>query len=379
MSATRTRHLVWIAAGAALVLVAASVWWAEDPTAPGEARRSTATPVEVATVRERRFVDTLRALGTIRANESVEIASPVSDTISEIRIESGQRVAAGEVLFVLSGQEESAALAEAEASLRDAERESGRLDRLAGDGAVSRADRDVARAERDRSRAQLDAARARLADREVRAPFGGVVGLRSVSPGAFVAAGTRLVTLDDLDTVQLEFPVPERYLSTLEVGQTLIARAAAWPDETFRGDVESIDTRVDADTRTVAIRARLSNPDGRLRPGMLLTVRLERAARAAPAVPEIAVLRRRDTAYLFVVAEGRGGETTAAGSAGPSSVATRRALVLGGRDGAWLEVVDGLEVGERIVVEGVHRVRDGAALRVVGETLRDDEGGPPDP
>ncbi len=308
-----------------------------------------AVPVIVDVVGTHGFADRVEAIGTVRARDSVTLTSSVADTVEAVRFESGQRVVAGDVLVTLADAEERAALAEARASLAEARRENERLDELAGQGAVPRSELDRSRSALERNEARVVAAEAQLADRTVRAPFAGTVGLRTLSPGAWVGPGDGLVSLDDLSVVELDFAVPERFLPSVAVGQRVRAVATAYPDTTFAGEIRAIDARVDAASRAFTVRATLPNADERLRPGMLLDVTLRRSPRQAPAVPEIAVVRNGTVASVYRVEDAR---------------ATRREIELGARDGRFVEVLDGLATGDEIVVEGVQRLDEGTRVDV---------------
>src|SRR3546814_759476 len=177
------------------------------------------------------------------------------------------------------------------------------------------------------ARAQAEAARAMIADRVVRAPFAGYVSLRNISPGAIVSAGTEIVTIADLSEIKLDFAVPETMLSAVSEGQPIAADAAAFPDMPFRGTIASINPIVDPQTRSVMIRARLPNPDRKLRPGMLMTVSIETAPRDTPGVPELAVVSEGDARYVFVI--------------GPGGKLKRTAITTGARQNGVVEVTGG--------------------------------------
>lgn len=359
--------------GSLLVLgLAAAIAWRElapqgdaggETGAGGGAREA---PVVVDRVRTHRFADTVEAVGNVRARESVTITATVADTVASVRFESGQRVAAGDVLVTLVDAEEQAALAEAQASASEARRENDRLGELAEDGVAPRAALDRSRSALERGEARVVAIEAQLADRIVRAPFAGTVGLRTLSPGAYVAPGDALVTLDDLDVVELDFSVPERFLSVVATGQRVAATAMAYPDARFGGEVVAIDSRIDPASRAFAVRASLPNADARLRPGMLLGVTVRRDARESPAVPEIAVVRNGTAASVYGV---KGPGDADPDGTGPRAV--RREVELGLRDGALVEVRNGLSAGDEIVVEGVQRLDDGATVKVVRKASAD--------
>lgn len=318
-----------------------------------EEREAETVPVQVAEVELHEFADTVEAIGTVRANESVSVTANVSDTISRIAFESGQRVEAGDVLVELADTEEAAALTEARASLNEAQRTRARITELAEQGAASGAAVDEAEAAYDRAQAQIDALQARLADRVIRAPFAGVIGLRNVSLGELVSPGDVVATLDDTSVVKLDFTVPERFLSTLQEGQQIRAEAAAYPDEIFSGRIAEIDSRIDPVTRAVTVRALVPNEDNQLRPGMLLTVQTRRDVRQSPAIPETAVMRNGTQASVYMVSAAEG-----------TATANVRNIMLGIRDGLLIEVTEGLQAGDQIISEGTHKVRAGGTVEI---------------
>lgn len=324
----------------------------DTPAEDGWSGRS--TPVAAHIVHTREFADIVEALGTARANETVTITARVSDTISRINFDSGQRVEAGTILVELTDTEETASLSEARATLREARQELARVQDLIDRGIAPRQRLDEANAAVDRARARVTSTEAQLADRIIRAPFTGVIGLREVSVGSLVRPGDPIVTLDDTSLIKLDFPVPERFLSALNSGLTVEARTSAYPNTVFVGTISQIDSRIDPVTRTVTVRAEIENTDGLLRPGQLMTVEVRRNTRNHPAVPGAALTRLRDDTFVFVIQ-----------NVNQNSNAEQRSVELGIRDGDLVEVLSGLEVGEQVVAEGVHRVRHGMPVSVV--------------
>jgi len=319
-------------------------------------RGSRVLPVAVATVPSVEFADVVEALGTARANETVTITARVTDTISRINFESGQRVDAGTILVELTDTEEAAGLTEARTTLREARRDLDRTNDLIARAVVPQSRLDEATAAVERAAARVASIEAQLADRIVRAPFAGIVGLREVSLGGLVRPGDTIARLDDTSRIKLDFTVPERFLAVVAPGMEIAAQTSAYPGEVFSGEIAQIDSRIDPVTRSVIIRAEIENLDGRLLPGQLMTVEVRRDIRDRPAVPGAALTRYLDQTYVYVV-ESSDGET----------VVRQRTITLGRRSGTMVEVLSGLETGERIIAEGVHRVRDGAAVTITRE------------
>jgi membrane fusion protein, multidrug efflux system len=215
-----------------------------------------------------------------------------------------------------------------------------------------------------RSRAQSVAQRSasvesRLADRTIRAPFSGRLGLRTVSPGQLARPGEALATLDDISQIKIDFDVPESRMNSLQVGTQIVVRSAAVPDQLNRAVVRFIDTRIDPRSRTVRARAYVPNDNGQLRPGMLMSVDLLSPGRSMPAVPEVALLEEGNESFVFV-ADG------VAGPDGSGLKAKKTAIVIGARREGFVEVLGGIPVGAPVIVEGLVRLRDGQPIKVMG-------------
>jgi membrane fusion protein (multidrug efflux system) len=179
----------------------------------------------------------------------------------------------------------------------------------------------------------------------IRAPFDGRVGLRRVSVGALVSPGAVITTLDDTSTMKVDFDVPEVFLSVLKSGLAVVATSAAYPGESFDGSIESVDSRVDPVTRSVKVRAKLPNPDGKLRAGMFLTVLVTREPLPGLVVAEQALVPERGKVYVFVLVDGK---------------IQRREVAVGRRVPGQVEITRGVTEGERVVVEGTQKIRDGS-------------------
>lgn len=341
--------LVW---SIALLVVAVGVYFLkfyQPPTVAGRGFGERAASVKLHTVENYRFADIIESVGTAKANESVVLTARVSETVQSVNFEDGQKVEADQIIVELTNGEEIAGLNEAKANLREARRQYDRFKDLVTQGNSSQAVLDARTRELEAAQSRLAAAEARLADRQIRTPFAGVLGIRQVSKGALVSPGVAITTLDDVSIIKADFSIPEGFLSILKEGQVINTRSAAYPGETFKGIVKTVASRVDAATRTVQVRAEIHNQDGRLRPGMLLVVNLVSNERQMPAVPEVAIVPVSQTQYVYV--------------AGPDMTAERVAITTGVQSGDMVEVLSGLEVGQRIVSSGIIRVRPGIKLK----------------
>ena len=225
------------------------------------------------------------SVGNLRATESVEISASVTEKIVSLDFEDGQTVKEGDVIARLESDEEKALMDIAKAELAEEQREIERIEGLVRTNAVAQVTLEERRTQAVRAEGAISRIEAMIKDRLITAPFDGVIGLRRISAGALVSPGAIITTLDKVDTMKLDFTVPEVILGSLTTGTALIARTRAYPDDDFSGSIETIDTRVDPLTRAVPVRALLPNPDGRLKPGMLMTVELQRNERTSPTIP----------------------------------------------------------------------------------------------
>jgi len=289
----------------------------------------------------------IEAVGTARANESVEVTSKASNTVTAIRFEEGDRVRKGAILVEFDSAEVRASLAEAEAALAESQNQFKRSRDLFTSKALSESQLDLIESTLKGNQARVDVAKARLADTIIRASFDGTVGFRRVSVGSLVSPGSVITTLDDASLIKLDFTVAETYIHALEKNLPVIAASAGLPGREFRGKVTHLDSRVDSVTRSIAVRAELPNPKGELRPGMFMTVRLQGEVAPALLVPEGAIVPEQGHTYVFVVENG---------------AAQRREVKLGKRRPGEVEIVDGLKEHERVVAEGTQNLRDGGAV-----------------
>jgi membrane fusion protein (multidrug efflux system) len=310
--------------------------------------------VIVAPVVLKEISDRVEALGTARANESVDITSNVAEKIKEIHFEDGQRVKAGEILVVLNNAEEQANLKQAQAVRGERKLALDRLLQLEERQLAAEDVIDRTRLELEQAEASITAIKARISDRVIRAPFDGVVGLRDISVGALVETGDLIATLDDISQIKLDFSVPAMFLSELKPGLTIRARASALGNKAYSGEVKSIDSRVDSVTRSVQVRAILPNPEGSIIPGILMQIDLLRNTRQAIVIPEAALLPLADSQYVMVRVNKEGKDTV-----------EKRAVQIGIRMPGQIEILSGLSVEEYVVTHGNSKVRSGDSLDVL--------------
>ncbi len=326
-----------------LLLSGFTVALGQPPGVPG---------VIVAEVREIPLADRIEALGTLKSRESVLITANVTDSISAIHFDDGERVKAGDLLIEMVSHEQHALLQEANARVAEAEQQYQRVKSLAASGSASASLLDERRRDLHTARATLAGVEARLADRLIKAPFDGVLGLRNISLGALVKPGDVITTLDDDTRLILDFAVPSVFLSALKPGLLVEARTRAFPDEQFDGTISSINSRVDPITRSIMVRALFANDDRLLRPGQLMTVELLRNPRQALMVPESAVLHRGDDHFVFVLT-------------GEELIVAERQITLGTRQPGKVEIVEGLTAGDQVVTHGLQKARTGEPVKIL--------------
>jgi membrane fusion protein (multidrug efflux system) len=318
------------------------------PTAAGFAGAGMPVAVVTAVAQMERIATELSALGTARANEAVEITSKTSNLVTAVHFRDGDFVKRGTVLVELDSNQARADLAEAEAAHVESMSQVNRSRDLLATKIISEAQFEQLEAVMKGNSARVAAARARLDDTVIRAPFDGRVGLRRVSVGSLVNPGTVITTLDDTSSIKVDFAVPENFLASLREGLNVTVTTAAFPEREFTGRVTSVDSRIDPVTRSVTVRAVLPNPQGLLKPGMFLNVRLMRDERDTLMIPEAALVPEQSRQFVFVVENDR---------------AIRREVRIGRREPGRVEILAGLEAGDSVVVEGTQKVRDGAAVR----------------
>ncbi len=327
--------------------------------APAESQGASPAKVIVYKVKKAPWSDSIEALGTLRANETVSLTSTVTDIITKINFEDGQRVEKGFVLAEMTNAEESAVVQEMTARVGEAKRQLSRLKQLPNAGAVSESLYDERERPYKAANAQLEAMRSRLTDRLIVAPFKGVVGLRTMSEGALVNPGDPIVTLTDDSVMKLDFTVPSLFLRALEIGLPVKARSRSFPDEVFEGTVTGIDSQVDPVTRSITVRALIQNSTGKLKPGLLMSVNLAHGFREALILPEESLVPSGKEQYVFV----------ANSSKTPLAVddlvsVEKRQIEIASRDSGKVEVVSGIRDGEFVITHGTMSARPGTDAQV---------------
>ncbi len=308
-------------------------------------------PTRVVFVEAKRepVTESLSLVGTIAANEMVEIKAETEGIVQEINFNEGERVEKGHVLVKLDESKLGSALAETEASLRLSRANHARAKELFENKLISQQEYDQIESTLAVNEAAVELKRRLLRDARVTAPFAGIVGARQISPGQVITRASTLTWLVDLDVVKVEVNVPERYLRQLQIGQALEFAVAAFPGEKFRGEVYFISPQINETTRTALIKARIANAEKKLRGGMFASLDLTLQVReAAIVIPEPAIMSNGDKFFVFVV--------------DTNSTAQFRGIHVGLRLAGQAEVTEGLKPGEKVVVEGTQKLRPGAPV-----------------
>jgi membrane fusion protein, multidrug efflux system len=344
--------LATLLAGAAVFLRPAPADRAPSARAEDGARPAarSGVPVETSNARLVRTSEDIRAIGSLQSDESVKIAAEVPGRIAEILFQEGQPVKQDQILVKLDDALARAELADAQARQNLAQSNLNRANQLARTGSGTEHARDEAVAASAQGRAAVELAQARLDKHTIRAPFAGIAGLRGLSVGAFVNTGTEVISLEKVDTLKLDFGIPEIYLSNVNAGQTVEILVDALPDRTFTGTIYAIAPAVDVNGRSLRVRARLPNPEGVLRPGLFARIVIKGSEQQAVMVPESAVMPRGGDTYVFRIENGRALETK---------------VELGARKAGEVEIRKGLPPDSVVVTAGQQRLRDGAAVTVV--------------
>lgn len=324
---------------------------------PGGGRGGMGGPTEVAVVvvQPRLFTDTIDVIGVAKGRQSVTLTAAATQLVQRVRFSPGQSVGKGAVLVELKATEQDAGLAQAQASLVQAQRAYDRYKTLGQQGFASKAMIDQYEANYLSAKASVAAAQARQGDRLIRAPFAGIVGLTDITPGALINPGSPIVTLDDTSAIRVDFQVPDRYIAAIRQGQAVTARVDAYPGEVIQGRIALLDTRIDEKTRALTARAEFPNPDRRLKPGMMMRVAVAQGSRQGLSAPESAVSVQGDNAFVYVLAS-QGGKT----------VAEQRPVLTGVRQDGFVELKDGVTTGDRIVGDGLNKIQPNQPVKPLG-------------
>jgi membrane fusion protein, multidrug efflux system len=316
--------------------------------------------VSAVTVQPREFVDAIEAIGTARANESVQLTANVTDRIKSIRFADGQYVRKGQILVELFAQEETADLGQAKARLAEAQSQLTRVQALVKDGWATQSRLETQQAARDGARAAVASLEARVQDRFIRAPFSGIIGLRTISPGLVATSGTPIAEISDISQIKVDFTVPELKLLLIRQGMNIVAESGALLGQRFKGRINAVDPQIDPVTRAATMRAIIANNGGMLKPGMLLSVNVEQLRRQALSVPEQALVADGEQKSVFVINTQR-------------TEVEKIPVTIGSRQPGFVEITGGIAPGTLIVADGTVKLRDGSKIKITSEKMTDEK------
>ncbi len=332
------------------IFVCAVYWFIVMEQQPSEAQ-APLPAVTVTTVQKHVLQNTIEAIGTANAEESVTITANVTEYVRQLLFEDGQFVQKGKKLVQLEDEEEQALLAEVQARLLVAQQFYNRTQKLSKQDYLSAQEHDSRIADLKAAEALTRALKARIQDRNIYAPFSGVLGIAAVSEGALIEPGTAIVNLDKIDVIDVDFNVPEKLFSQVKKGQTVALRSVALPDKVFQGTVSVINSRVDQNTRSFTVRVKVNNQNNELRPGMLMQVNIKEPPINVIVIPEAAVIANGTRHYVFLLEDNQN--------------VKKQLIQLGTRIKGKVVVTEGLSAGETIIVEGGFKLKNGDKVKVI--------------
>ncbi|HWO31742.1 MAG TPA: efflux RND transporter periplasmic adaptor subunit [Candidatus Acidoferrum sp.] len=302
---------------------------------------------------------TMGVIGTMEAVHGVTVSADLPGVVERISFESGQSVSTGDVLVELDTRQERAQLASLEAQSELARVNYGRMQQLVNAGVISRMDYDQATSQQKATEANVAEIRATIARKTIRAPFSGILGIRKVNLGQYLAAGAPMVVLQSLNPIYVDFGVPQQTAAQVKVGSKLRVASEDLAGHGFTGRVTALDSVIDETTRNVQVQATLANPEGKLRPGMFVQVDVGvGASRAAITLPASAISYAPYGDSVFVI-------TDLKDPKGKTYRGVRQQFVkLEGSRGDQVAVISGVNPGDEVVTSGVFKLRNGAAVQV---------------
>jgi membrane fusion protein (multidrug efflux system) len=328
---------------------------ANKPATPAPAPAPAAKPglpVKAELVKIVRISDDVSAVGSLLAEESVIIRPEIDGRIVGLHFQEGQAVSEGTRLVTIDSVEVEAQVAGVKADLKTEEQRLVRTQELFDQKFISKDALDVQNGNASRLRAKLREAESRVAKTVIRAPFSGILGLRQVSPGAYVKAGADIVRLENVSSIKVDFRIPENYLSKIRPNQEISVRLDAYPGEEFKGHVYAVEPIVDERTRTIAMRARIPNKGFKLKPGMFVRVAVTLDSRPnAVVIPEQAIWPQGKDSFVFRVVDGKAALTK---------------VDIGNRAPGTVEIIKGLAANDMVITDGQIKLKDGAPVTVIG-------------
>ncbi len=338
-----------------------------DLIAAGEDQKPPPTSITSAEAGESDWETTIRAIGTLEAAQGVIITADTPGRVTALRFDGGEVVKKGDLLVEQDTSTERAELDAAKANLQLAQSDLERSQRLFESKTVSRADFDSATSQLNSAKAQVQTIRSNIAKKRIVAPFDGRLGLRLVNVGQDLTQGVSIVSLQNIDTMRVNFSLPQQQLANIEIGYPARITSSSVPGRKFDGKITAIDTQIDNGTRTVRVQARIDNPEGQskesakrpaLLPGMFASVQVVMPdARQVLTIPQTSVSFATYGDSVFIIEKGDD----------DNQVARQQFVQLGERRGDFVEVIDGLKAGQTVASNGVFKLRNGATVMIDNE------------
>ena len=324
---------------------------AAKPAAPPAAAPKPGLPVKAEPVQILKVQDDVSAVGSLLAEESVIIRPEIDGRIVGLHFQEGQAVTAGTRLVTISSTEYEAQTAGQRAALKTEEQRLVRTKELYEQKFVSKDALDLQVGNVARLKAHVAEAESRTEKTVIRAPFSGILGLRQVSPGAYVKAGSDIVRLENVSSIKVDFRIPENYLSKIRPNQEIAVKLDAYPGEAFTGRVYAVEPVVDERTRTIAMRARIPNKGFKLKPGMFVRVAVTLDSRPnAVIIPEEAIWPQGKSSFVYRVVDGKAALTK---------------VEIGNRSPGSVEILKGLAANDVVITDGQMKLKDGAPVSVI--------------
>jgi membrane fusion protein (multidrug efflux system) len=361
----KKRMFVTVLAIVAFVAVIGAVKYRQISKGMAQQKAFQMPPESVTTVvaKSEEWSSTIAAIGSVTAVQGVVVSADLPGVVEKIYFESGKMVRAGEILVQLDVRQEQAQLASAEAGLKLSQVNLDRMQNLNQQGIAAKADWDKLDAETKQADAKIAEIKATIARKTIRAPFSGLLGIRQVNLGQYLAAGAPIVPLQSLDPIYVNFNVPQQQVSQLKAGDEV--RVSSEANGTFKGKITAVNSVIDEATRNIQIQATLSNPQGKLRPGMYVNTNtgVGTAAKVIP-LPASSINFAPYGDSVYVVEEMKDQK-----SGKPYKGVRQQFVKLGPGKGDQVAVLSGIKPGEEIVTSGVFKLRPNAAVQVNNKTV----------
>jgi membrane fusion protein (multidrug efflux system) len=332
----------------------------ETAIAAGASFQMPATSVTTVVAKQETWPSTLSVIGTAAAVQGVTVSADLPGTVDKIHFESGQAVHEGDILVELDTRQERAQLANIEAQRDLAHIQYGRSEELSKAGVISKSEYDNAAAQQKATDAQVNDVKAAIARKTIRAPFSGVLGIRQISLGQYLAAGQSIVSLQSINPIYVNFGVPQQDTPKMKIGHNVRVTSTDLPGIGFAGKITALDSVINEQTRNIQIQATLANPGGKLRPGMFLQVEFPLGvSRDVIPLPASAINYAPSGDSVFVVGDIKDEKT------GKTYRGVRQQIVkIEGSRGDQVAIISGLKPGEEIVSAGAFRLRNAAPVQV---------------